>query len=103
MASESCRNLQLSARRSPIGMGIVEMSARDNISSDEAVKGDGAPRTPSQAVAHAQAIAGRYTANNPESSVEAFLDARRAGWSECPTSPPSIETALAVDPAPSSR
>lgn len=35
-------------------------------------------RTAAQAVARAQAIARRYTANKPEASVDAFLAARRA-------------------------
>lgn len=34
-------------------------------------------RTVAQAVANAQAIARRYTGDNPESSVDAFLAARR--------------------------
>ena len=39
-------------------------------------------RTIAQAVAHAQAIALRYTANNPEASVDAFLAQRRADSGE---------------------
>jgi AbrB family looped-hinge helix DNA binding protein len=39
-------------------------------------------RTVAQAVAHAQAIALRYTANNPEASVDAFLAQRRADSGE---------------------
>jgi len=39
-------------------------------------------RTIAQAVAHAQAIALRYTANNPNASVDAFLAQRRADSGE---------------------
>ena len=39
-------------------------------------------RTVAQAVAHAQAIALRYTANNPDASVDAFLAQRRADSGE---------------------
>jgi AbrB family looped-hinge helix DNA binding protein len=39
-------------------------------------------RTVAQAVSHAQAIALRYTANNPEASVDAFLAQRRADSGE---------------------
>lgn len=39
-------------------------------------------RTAAQAVARAQAIARRYTADKPEASVDAFLAARRAESSE---------------------
>jgi AbrB family looped-hinge helix DNA binding protein len=39
-------------------------------------------RTVAQAVAHAQAIALRYTTNNPEASVDAFLAQRRGDSGE---------------------
>ena len=39
-------------------------------------------RTVAQAVAHAQAIALRYTASNPNASVDAFLAQRRADSGE---------------------
>ncbi|MGA8445240.1 MAG: AbrB/MazE/SpoVT family DNA-binding domain-containing protein [Roseiarcus sp.] len=39
-------------------------------------------RTVAQAVAHAQAIALRYTANSPGASVDAFLAQRRADSGE---------------------
>ncbi len=39
-------------------------------------------RTLEQTVARAQAIARRYTADDPDSSVDSFLAARRAEWGE---------------------
>jgi AbrB family looped-hinge helix DNA binding protein len=35
-------------------------------------------RTVAQSIAHAQALARKYTTNNPEASVDAFLAQRRA-------------------------
>lgn len=39
-------------------------------------------RTTAQAVAHAQAIVRKYTGDNPDSSVDAFLANRRKEWGE---------------------
>jgi AbrB family looped-hinge helix DNA binding protein len=39
-------------------------------------------RTVAQSVAHAQAIVRKYTGDNPESSVDAFLANRRKEWGE---------------------
>ncbi len=39
-------------------------------------------RTVAQTVAHAQALARRYTTNKPEASVDAFLASRRAEGGE---------------------
>ena len=35
-------------------------------------------RTVTQSIAHARALASKYTANNPEASVDAFLTNRRS-------------------------
>lgn len=39
-------------------------------------------RTTAQAVANAQAIVRKYTGDNPEASVDAFLANRRKEWGE---------------------